>query len=234
MKTGKRIGLLILAVALVAAIGVSVYREHQGKAAVAAVPTAPAATAEPPKTAEPTFAPTAAPTPAPTAEPAGPDYGDPASWAYFALGEDKDVDVFLVCPLVDTRSERNAYDLNDKLKGRFVSALDMEKGIYEDVGRLYSPYYRQMSAGAYRLPEAEREKTKAVAYADVSAAFRWYLDHENGGRPLVLAGFSQGSEMCLELLKEFFGDTAEGEALRARLVTVFAIGWRVTEADTQA
>ena len=110
----------------------------------------------------------------------------------------------------------------------------MEKGIYEDVGRLYSPYYRQMSAGAYRLPEAEREKTKAVAYADVSAAFRWYLDHENGGRPLVLAGFSQGSEMCLELLKEFFGDTAEGEALRARLVTVFAIGWRVTEADTQA
>lgn len=228
MKTGKRIGLLILAVALVAAIGVSVYREYRGGTAVAAVPSAPAAVTEPPKPAETKTE------PAPTAEPAGPDYGDPASWAYFALGEDKDVDVFLVCPLVDTRSERNAYDLNDKLKGRFVSALDMEKGIYEDVGRLYSPYYRQMSAGAYRLPEAEREKTKAVAYADVSAAFRWYLDHENGGRPLVLAGFSQGSEMCLELLKEFFGDTAEGEALRARLVTVFAIGWRVTEADTQA
>ena len=226
MNTGKRIALLILAVALVAAIGVSVYREYRGGTAVAAVPSAPAGTAEPAQTEETTAA--------PTAEPAGPDYGDPASWAYFALGEDKDVDVFLVCPLVDTRSERNAYDLNDKLKGRFVSALDMEKGIYEDVGRLYSPYYRQMSAGAYRLPEAEREKTKAVAYADVSAAFRWYLDHENGGRPLVLAGFSQGSEMCLELLKEFFGDTAEGEALRARLVTVFAIGWRVTEADTQA
>ena len=226
MKTGKRIGLLILAVVLAAAIGVSVYRENRGGTAAAAVPSAPVAATEPPQTEETT--------PAPTAEPAGPDYGDPASWAYFALGEDKDVDVFLVCPLVDTRSERNAYDLNDKLKGRFVSALDMEKGIYEDVGRLYSPYYRQMSAGAYRLPEAEREKTKAVAYADVSAAFRWYLDHENGGRPLVLAGFSQGSEMCLELLKEFFGDTAEGEALRARLVTVFAIGWRVTEADTQA
>ena len=230
MNTGKRIALLILAVVLAAAVGISVYRENRGGTAAAAVPSAPVAATEPPQTEETT----AAPTPAPTAEPAGPDYGDPASWAYFALGEDKDVDVFLVCPLVDTRSERNAYDLNDKLKGRFVSALDMEKGIYEDVGRLYSPYYRQMSAGAYRLPETEREKTKAVAYADVSAAFRWYLDHENGGRPLVLAGFSQGSEMCLELLKEFFGDTAEGEALRARLVTVFAIGWRVTEADTQA
>ena len=172
------------------------------------------------------------PEPAVTAEPAGPDYGDPGSWAYFAEGEDKDADVFLICPLVDTRSERNAYDLNDKLKERFVNALDMEKGIYEDVGRLYSPFYRQMSMNAYRLPEPEREMTRAVAYADISAAFRWYLDHENNGRPLILAGFSQGAEMCLELLKEFFGDTPEGGALRERLITVYAIGWRVTEEDS--
>ena len=69
-----------------------------------------------------------------------PDYGLAESWAYFALGEDTGVDVFLICPTVDTRSERNSFDLNDKLKGRFGSALDMEKGIYEDAGRLYSPY----------------------------------------------------------------------------------------------
>ena len=48
------------------------------------------------------------------------DYGDAENWAYFALGEDKDVDVFLICPTVDTRSETNSFDLNDKLKGRFV------------------------------------------------------------------------------------------------------------------
>ena len=72
------------------------------------------------------------------------DYADAGNWAYFALGEDKDVDVFLICPTVDTRSETNSFDVNDKLKGRFVSALDMEKGIYEETGRLYSPYYRQM------------------------------------------------------------------------------------------
>ena len=244
MSIGKRIGLLLLA-ALLAVGGFGCSRKNQQGTATAA-PSAPATATEPPQTAEPKAEPapatateppqTAEPKaePAPTEEPAGPDYGDPASWAYFALGEEKDVDVFLICPLVDTRSERNAYDLNEKLKGRFVNALDMEKGIYEEAGRLYSPYYRQMSLNAYRLPEAEREKAKAVAYADVSAAFRWYLDHENGGRPLILAGFSQGAEMCLELLKEFYGDTAEGNALRARLVTVYAIGWRVTAEDTQA
>ena len=163
------------------------------------------------------------------------DYGDTGNWAYYALGEDKDVDVFLICPTVDTRSETNSFDLNDKLKGKFVSALDMEKGIYEETGRLFSPYYRQMSMNAYKLPEAEREKALEVAYADVAAAFRWYLDNENDGRGLILAGFSQGSQMCLELLKKFYGgDSAEARALRENLIAVYAIGWSVTEETAEA
>ncbi len=163
------------------------------------------------------------------------DYGDESNWAYFALGEDTGVDVFLVCPTVDTRSERNSFDLNDKLKGRFVSALEMEKGIYEENGRLFSPYYRQMSVNAYRLPEEEQAEARRVAYADVSDAFRWYLENENGGRGLILAGFSQGSEMCLELMKEYFGgESAEAEALREQLITVYALGWSVTEEMTAA
>jgi phosphoserine phosphatase len=165
----------------------------------------------------------------------GLDYGAAESWAYFALGEDTGVDVFLICPTVDTRSERNSFDLNDKLKKRFLNALDMEKGIYAEAGRLYSPYYRQMSMNAYKLPEAERLEAQAVAYGDVSAAFRWYLNHENGGRGLILAGFSQGAQMCLELLKEYYGgDSAEAAALRENLVTVYAIGWSVTEEMTAA
>ncbi len=158
-----------------------------------------------------------------------PDYGDRAGWAYFALGEDTGVDVFLVCPTVDTRSETNSFDLNEKLKGRFVNALDMELGIYQDAGRVYAPYYRQMSMNAYQLPETERAKAQEVAYGDISAAFRWYLDQENGGRGLILAGFSQGAQMCLELLKEFYGgDSAEAVSLRENLVEVYAIGWSVT------
>ena len=163
-----------------------------------------------------------------------PDYAEASSWAYFELGEDKGVDVFLICPTVDTRSETNSFDLNEKLKQKFVNALDMEKGIYEDAGRLFSPYYRQMSMNAYRISGEERAAACAVAYADVSAAFRWYLDNENGGRGLILAGFSQGSQMCLELLKEYFGgESAEAAALREKLITVYAIGWSVTEEMTE-
>ena len=158
------------------------------------------------------------------------DYNDKENWAYFEPEAEKDADVFLVGPTVDTRSYANTLDLNDKIKGAFLNALDLERGMYSDAGRLFSPYYRQMSLNAFTLPEAEREQAAANAYLDVSAAFRWYLDHENNGRPLILAGFSQGSEMCLELMKEYFGgDSAEAQTLRDRLIAVYAIGWSVTE-----
>ena len=163
-----------------------------------------------------------------------PDYSNPASWAYYAMGEDREVDVFLICPTVDTKSASNSFDLNEKLKGKFVNALDMEKGIYEETGRLFSPYYRQMSMNAYRLSETERAEAFSVAYGDVSAAFRWYLERENAGRGLILAGFSQGAQMCLELLKEYYGgDGAEAAALRNNLIAVYAIGWSVTEEMTK-
>ena len=162
------------------------------------------------------------------------DYSDPENWAYFRGGEDKRADLFIVAPTVDTRSYSNAEDLNEKLKGRFVSALDAEKGIFADDCRMYSPYYRQMSIGAYSLTDAEFEKAAENAYLDVSAAFRYYLDHENDGRPIVLAGLSQGAHMCIELLKEYFGGSAEGARLKKQLVAVYAIGWRITDEDVKA
>ena len=53
--------------------------------------------------------------------------------------------------------------------------------------------------------DIDKEQAKGIAYRDISAAFRWYLDNMNEGRGLILAGFSQGAEMCLELLKEYYG-----------------------------
>ena len=158
------------------------------------------------------------------------DYSDPENWAYFRMGEDREVDVFFICPTVDIRSASNALEINENFRVLFDLALDMEKGIYDETGRMYAPYYRQMSIKAYQMTEPERQKAKQFAYGDISSAFRWYLDNENNGRGLILAGFSQGGEMCLELLKEYFGgDSPEAQALRDQLIAVYSIGWIVTE-----
>lgn len=162
------------------------------------------------------------------------DYSDQGNWAYYEKDVDREVDVFLICPTVDTKSETNSFDLNEKLKAHFVNALDMERGIFDETGRLFSPFYRQQSINAYKLSGEEKEQAKQIAYTDISSAFRWYLDHENNGRGIILAGFSQGGEMCLELLKEYYGgESKEAEELREKLVAVYSIGWVVTDEMTE-
>lgn len=155
----------------------------------------------------------------------GVDYSDEASWAYFGIGEDKDADLFLICPTVDMNDEYNMSMDDADTKASFLGALNMERGIYEDSCRMYAPYYRQAAMKVYSLDREDWEPCMELAYSDVSAAFAYYLEHENQGRPIVLAGFSQGADMCYRLLEEYFGD----EALYDQLVAVYAIGWPCTE-----
>ena len=159
-----------------------------------------------------------------------PDYSQEENWAYYAIGADKDADLFLICPTVDVNDEFNMSLKDEATKESFVGALNMERGIYEESARMYAPYYRQAAMKVYALEEAEREPYLSLAYEDVSAAFAWYLENENQGRPIILAGFSQGADMCYRLLEEYFGD----EALQERLVAVYAIGWPCTEEMAQA
>ena len=158
------------------------------------------------------------------------DYSKPANWAYYREGEGKAADVFLICPTVDMKDEYNLSLEDEKTKAAFLGALNMERGIYEEAGRLFAPYYRQAAMKAYSLDAAGREECLARAYADVSAAFAHYLANDNQGRPMILAGFSQGADMCYRLLAEYFGD----EAMYSRLVAVYAIGWPCTEEMTAA
>lgn len=154
------------------------------------------------------------------------DYSDQDSWVYYSIGEGKDVDVFMCCPTVDTLDEENMSLENEVLRKAFVGALNMQRGIYEDNGRLYAPYYRQMAMCGYKLEDKEEtERRIQIAYKDISDAFAYYLEHENDGRPIVLAGFSQGADMCYRLLEEYFGK----KEIQEKLVAVYAIGWACTD-----
>ena len=71
-----------------------------------------------------------------------------------------------------------------------------------------------------------REGYLTYAYADVKNAFEYYLRNWNEGRPIVLAGFSQGADHCLRLMKEYYEST-----LKDRLVACYAIGWSITQEE---
>lgn len=155
------------------------------------------------------------------------DYAKAENWAYDGIGEGKDADLFLICPTatIDGYDSYNMSLDDSATKESFLGSLNMERGLYEESTRMFAPYYRQASMDVYGLEPEKQEEYLKIAYNDVSAAFSYYLAHENKGRPIVLAGFSQGADMCYRLLEEYFGDNR----LSDQLVAVYAIGWPCTE-----
>lgn len=157
------------------------------------------------------------------------DYSKSENWAYFAQGAGKEADLFLICPTVDM-GEDGEYNMSmedSKTKESFLGALNMERGIYEESATMYAPYYRQMTFPAYSLSDEEMKPYLETAYRDVAAAFEYYIENCNNDRPIILAGFSQGSQLLLMLLEEYFDDSEYQE----KLVAAYCIGWRITEED---
>ena len=159
-----------------------------------------------------------------------PDYSDRGNWAYCETENlSKAADVFFVCPTVygGSESQRNMSLSDSESKASFLGAINMEKEIYDEDGRFFAPYYRHAGLQVYTMPAIDQETYLKAAYSDVKAAFEYYIEHYNGGRPIVLAGFSQGADHCIRLMKDCFA----GEEARELLVACYAIGWRLTEEE---
>ncbi len=119
---------------------------------------------------------------------------------------------------------------DDDVRGSFLGATNMEKGIYDEETRFFAPYYSQAGLVVYEMDdEEEMEPYLDIAYADVKNAFLYYLEEENDGNPIILAGFSQGADMCIRLLEDCFAD----EEMQDLLVACYAIGWRITEEEME-
>ncbi len=158
------------------------------------------------------------------------DYSKSSNWIYQGAYPENGVDVFIVPPTVDTLNEGNSVMTAAYIK-RLRNAMNQQQAIYAKTARIYSPCYRQASIKAYSITDtAAKEQVFDNAYMDVSAAFKYYLEHNNNGRPLILAGFSQGADMCYRILEEYYGGNGErAVTLRDNLIAVYAIGWSMTE-----
>ena len=156
-------------------------------------------------------------------------YAQAENWVYLETEKIADADVFFLCPTVYTGGE-DSFNMSmedETTKRDFLGAVNMEKGIYDEDTRFFAPYYRQVGLYVYQLPAQERESYLELAYEDVKDAFTYYLEHYNQGQPIILAGFSQGADMSLRLLKDCFAD----EEVNDLLVACYAIGWRITQEE---
>lgn len=160
------------------------------------------------------------------------NYENQDNWAFYGNAAEKmqAVDVFFVGPTAfyGSVAQPNLSLTDETQRQSFLGAVRMEKRIYDTKANFYAPYYRQVGLNVYKMKAEAAAPYFSLAYQDVEAAFTYYLEHLNSDRPFILAGFSQGSDMIVRLLKAKFHDPA----LQKRLIAAYVIGWRVTAEET--
>jgi hypothetical protein len=170
----------------------------------------------------------------PRTAPPAPDYSQPQAWLAFpghngrerstppgftAVDESQaPADVFFIHPTTYLKNDVWVvpYDAPDRAAPLNPPVLLGQISAFNGCCRLYAPNYRQASLAALK----KSMPAVAFAYADVARAFRYYIAHENHGRPFIIASHSQGSGHAVRLLQE----EILGTPLQKRLIVAYVAG----------
>lgn len=130
------------------------------------------------------------------------------------------IDCFYVYPTVSDQKTPNA-NLTIDPQERSIALYQAAR--YSQECRVYAPMYRQSTLTALNSG-GKIKGDGALAYADVLAAWRDYLKHDNKGRGVVIMGHSQGSFVLRELIKN---EVDPKPAERKRVVSAILLGGNV-------
>ncbi len=143
--------------------------------------------------------------------------------------QDSIADVFFLHPTTFTKKKykhiANAYIDEHYINAKTdYSSILYQASVFNQSCRVFAPRYRQAHIqNFYTNDTIAAKKAFDLAYQDIRNSFLYYLQHWNKGRPVIIAGHSQGALMAERLLKEFF----EEKELQNKLVAAYIIGWPV-------
>lgn len=143
--------------------------------------------------------------------------------------QDSLVDVFFLHPTTLTDKNNSSWnaDINDAAinsKTDYTSML-YQASVFNQSCRVFAPRYRQAHIKAFYINSDSSAAAFETAYTDIKTSFEFYLQHYNGGRPIIIASHSQGTKHAARLLKEFF----DGKLLQNKLVCAYIIGLPVPQ-----
>lgn len=130
------------------------------------------------------------------------------------------IDCFYVYPTVSTDASDNS-DMTADPAERNVVRTQLAR--FASQCRLFAPLYRQITLAGLRKARSGGGASaigRGLAYDDVLAAWRHYLQHDNAGRGVVLIGHSQGSGVLQELIRR----EIDGKPVQAQLVSALLLG----------
>jgi len=189
----------------------------------------------------------------PTASTAPNDYGDKANWLclpgradacavdqtttivqadgktsteMFKPAANPPIDCFYVYPTVSTDPGDHSDMIIDQAER---SVVEQQLARFAGQCRLYAPMYRQVTlAGLRKAMMGQPPVDASLGQGDVTAAWNYYLAHENKGRGVVLIGHSQGSRVLLQLIK----DEVDGKPVQKQIISALILGMN-TPIDAQ-
>lgn len=105
------------------------------------------------------------------------------------------------------------------------SVIEQQAARFQSVCRVFAPMYRQVTLTALRamMLGQKAEADPKMAYDDVAEAWRYYLEHHNQGRGVVLIGHSQGARVLADLVAA----EIDGKPAQAKLVSAMLIGTNI-------
>lgn len=174
--------------------------------------------------------------------PAAPDYRDTQNWASLPWINDPadnapkglknaqdsaTCDVFFIHPTSFLQKTNDQYQWNASISNAAVNKETDNKSMYYQASvfnascRIFAPRYRQAHYYSFFSPYPEdKDSALSLAYRDVAAAFRHYVQYWNNGRPFIIAAHSQGSLHAQKLLNEI----AQNPALKRNMVVAYIPG----------
>jgi hypothetical protein len=166
------------------------------------------------------------------------DYGKEANWAALPWKKDSadrvpvtwlrdmqdsaKVDVFYIHPTTYLNGTAWNARLDDKALNIYTDngPVKLQGSVFNGSCRIFAPRYRQAVLRSFFSESKESKAALDLAYSDVKKAFQYYMEHYNNGRPVIIAGHSQGARHAMLLLKEFF----DNKPLREKLVAAYPVG----------
>ncbi len=174
---------------------------------------------------------------------AAPHYSNPDHWAAHPQKRDPSdsvpaplrkekqdtlADVFFIHPTTFTgRGGSGNADIGNLTLNRQTdeTTILFQASAFNQHARVFAPRYRQAHLSHFYGNRANAQPFFDTAYTDVRAAFTFFLENNNKGRPIVIAAHSQGAYLATRLLKDYF----DGTALQQQLVAAYIIGWPVSQ-----
>ncbi len=156
------------------------------------------------------------------------DYSDVDNWSIIPDSITKEIDLFFVHPTTYGPPANGNYiaDLKDNKLNKKTDLYSINRitSAFSEYCNIYAPRYQQMNIEVLSMPEDKINNYLKIPVSDVKAALDYYLDNHNDGRPFIIAGHSQGSNVLQVLLlnnNEMFD--------KEKIVAAYLPGWTFTD-----